>query len=141
MSHRPKYESDKDLQAEKMVAKYLKSKHQIDCFKLPISYRLDWIVFKNRKLLGFMELKTRTVKHNEYPSLILSLSKYSYGCQLAHLTGSTFWVAAKWTDGLGFCKCDDIAIGVEMWGRHDRGDKDDFEPVVHLPIELFERTP
>lgn len=137
---RPRYETDKDLQGEKEVADYLKEAHQLRCYKMPTSYRLDWIVFApGAKLHGFMELKTRKVKMNKYPSLLLSLGKYAAGCNLARMTGSGFWVAARWTDTLGFCRVDDIIIDIDigMGGRTDRGDKDDFEPVVHLPISEF----
>jgi len=138
--HRPRYETNKDLQNEKEVSKFLEG-YGIQCFKLPISYRLDWIAFRDRKLMGFIELKTRTTKRLTYPTLILSLSKFSAGCSLSRLTGTDFWVAAKWTDSLGFCCCSDLGAEIEMGGRHDRNDRDDFEPVVHLPVELFKDKP
>lgn len=137
---RPKYETNEDLLNEREVSKLL-LKHGHKCYKLPVSYRVDWIVFSNDRLMGFIELKTRRNSVGKYPSLILSLAKYSEGCQLARMTGTDFWVAAKWNDYLGFCCCTSIPIEIQMGGRYDRNDRDDFEPVVHLPTELFEDKP
>jgi len=128
---------------EKEAADTLRIKHHLFCHKLPISYRIDWIVWKagSNKLHGFIELKGRNNAHNTYPTLILSLAKYAAGCNLARITNTPFWVGVRWTDMLAFCRADDFVPEVQMGGRTDRGDSADIEPVVHLPAERFKDSP
>lgn len=138
---RPRYESEDDRKAEREVADYLEKYHGLRCHKLPISYRVDWVVFKKDSFFGFIELKTRTFEKNRFPTLIISLGKYSTGCHLARCSGGAFWVAARWTDALGFYRVDDVVADITMGGRKDRGDKDDIEPVVHFPVDEFTDKP
>ena len=134
---RPTYETKADLEVEKVVASQLKAEFGLDCRKLPVSYRIDWAVFKGKKLVGFMELKARKVAKNKYPTLILSLSKLMAGCELASKTNTIFWLGVKWSDTFGVCRITSPFGNIEMGGRIDRNDSADIEPVVHLPIEDF----
>ncbi len=139
---RPQYETAADRLVEGEVESLLLSRHRLRCYKLPISYRVDWIVYDNHgSLHGFIELKGRKVSRNRYPTLILSLAKFASGCDLARVTRSHFWVGAKWVDGLGFFRADGCDVEVKMGGRTDRGDSADIEPVVHLPIKEFQDAP
>ena len=138
---RPRYESEKDRETEREVANYLLKYHDLRCHKLPVSYRVDWAVFNKSGLFGFIELKSRSFEKNRFSTLIISLGKYATGANLARLTGCAFWVAAKWTDALGFYRVDDVVAHVEMGGRKDRGDSDDIEPVVHFPVDEFTDKP
>jgi hypothetical protein len=144
---RPQYETESDRQVETEVAAMLHDQYQLVCHKLPISYRVDWIVYapgsvtNPNRLHGFIELKGRKIPRNQYPTLILSLAKYAAGCDLARITNTPFWVGARWTDGVGFCRADGFVPEVQMGGRTDRGDSADIEPVVHLPIEGFKDSP
>ena len=134
---RPTYETEKDIRSEKDVAVLLKETHKLDCFKMPISYRIDWAVFTWGKLLGFMELKVRNVSRNQYPTLMLSLGKCVTGCNLAQFTNTAFWGAVKWTDSFGICRVGQPFENMGIGGRTDRGDAADIEPVVYLPITDF----
>lgn len=135
---RPIYETAKDIKAEKEVANLLRETHKLICFKMPISYRIDWAIFSfGKKLQGFMELKIRNVSRSQYPTLMLSLGKCVTGCNLAHLTNTAFWVAVKWTDSFGFCRVTQPLENIGIGGRMDRGDDADIEPVVYLPITEF----
>ena len=134
---RPTYETEADLEVEQGVASQLEAEFGLECCKLPISYRIDWAVFKGGNLIGFMELKARNVKKNQYPTLILSLSKLMAGCELASKTNTIFWLGVKWTDSLSVCRITSPFQNIEMGGRTDRNDSADIEPVVHLPIEDF----
>ena len=144
---RPRYETATDRLVEAEVAAMLRDQHQLVCHKLPISYRVDWIVYapgplvNPNRLHGFIELKGRKIPRNQYPTLILSLAKYAAGCDLARITNTAFWVAARWTDGVGFCRVDDLVADIQMGGRTDRGDSADIEPVIHIPISEFQDAP
>ena len=132
------YETAKDIESEKDIANFLRETHKLNCFKMPISYRIDWAVLSFLgKLQGFMELKVRNVSRNQYPTLMLSLGKCVTGCNLAQLTNTAFWVAVKWTDSFGICRVIQPLENVGIGGRMDRGDDADIEPVVYLPITEF----
>ena len=138
---RPVYETAENLKSEKDIALFLKEKHKLNCFKMPISYRIDWAVLSfSGKLRGFMELKVRSVAKKRYPTLMLSLGKCITGCNLAQSTGTAFWVAVKWTDCFGVYRVvqpfEDVGVG----GRTDRGDSADVEPVVYFPVDSFTET-
>tara|TARA_R110000751_G_scaffold231149_3_gene332553 strand:+ start:1141 stop:1569 length:429 start_codon:yes stop_codon:yes gene_type:complete len=134
---RPIYETAADLEVENGIARHLKAEYGLDCRKLPVSYRIDWAVFKGKKLVGFMELKARKVTKTKYPTLILSLSKLMAGCELASKTSTIFWLGVKWLDTFGVCRITPPFRNVEMGGRTDRNDAADIEPVVHVPVERF----
>ena len=135
---RPIYETEKDIKSEKDIASLLRETHKLNCFKMPISYRIDWAVLSFMgKLQGFMELKVRNVSRNQYPTLMLSLGKCVTGCNLAQLTNTAFWVAVKWTDSFGICRVIPPFENVGIGGRMDRGDAADIEPVVYIPITDF----
>ena len=144
---RPQYETAADRLVEGEVKALLRNQYNLVCHKLPISYRVDWIVYapgtvaNPDRLHGFIELKGRKVPRNRYPTLILSLAKFAAGCDLARVTNTPFWVGARWTDGLGFCRADGYDVEVQMGGRTDRGDSADIGPVIHLPIKEFQDAP
>jgi len=134
---RPTYETEKDIKSERDIAAFLKETHKLTCFKMPISYRVDWAVHSEGKLQGFMELKVRHVSKNQYPTLMLSLGKCIAGCNLAQFTNTSFWVAIKWKDSFGICRLVSPFENVGIGGRTDRGDAADIEPVVYIPIADF----
>ena len=55
---RPKYERPRDLTNEQRVAARM-AERGIELRKLPISYRLDFAMFRDGKLRGFAETKAR----------------------------------------------------------------------------------
>lgn len=140
---RPRYESNKDRKSEAEVAAYLKKAMNLDCVKMPLSYRVDFIVYRLGKLFGFIELKTRSVNRQRYKTAIISLSKWHYGCRLSECLDVPFWIAFRWSNDLGFYRATCLAmnITVQQGGRTDRGDKDDIEPVVHIPVKEFTSEP
>lgn len=108
----------------------------IELRKLPISYRLDFAMFRDGKLRGFAEVKTRNNRHDSYPTLIISLGKVMAARQLAEVSETRSVLLVQYLDGLYWCNFA-TPFEVAMGGRWDRGDDDDVEPVAHYPIEAF----
>jgi hypothetical protein len=108
----------------------------IELRKLPISYRLDFAMFRDGKLRGFAEVKTRNNRHDSYPTLIISLGKVMAARQLAEVSETRSVLLVQYLDGLYWCNFA-TPFEVTMGGRWDRGDDDDVEPVAHFPIEAF----
>ena len=132
---RPRYERPADLTVERKVAAQMERKG-IQLHKLPISYRLDFAMFKNGKLKGWAEIKARRNNHDRYPTLMISLGKVLAARQLADVSGTRSILLVQYLDGLYWCDFAS-AFEIRMGGRYDRGDADDVEPVAHFPIEAF----
>jgi len=109
--------------------------------KLPISYRVDYAVTQNGKVVGFTELKCRGVPSTKYKTLILSLGKWEALLSLQQSARNLRSnLAVRFTDtDLWFPVFPETRDAVEVrWGgRNDREDWQDMEPVVHLPISDF----
>ena len=111
--------------------------------KLPISYRVDYAVTLNGKVVGFTELKCRGISSTKYRTLILSLGKWQALLDLqqsapnlrsnlaVRFTDTDLWLPV-------FPETREI-VEVRWGGRKDRDDWQDMEPVVHLPIKDFIR--
>ena len=69
---RPVYETSQDIANEKIVADAL---HNIgvEVYKLPVQYRLDWLLRRDGQPIGFAEVKARKCDLNTYPSVMISL--------------------------------------------------------------------
>jgi len=132
---RPRYERPRDLVNESKVAERM-AQRGIELRKLPISYRLDFAMFRDGKLRGFAEVKTRNNRHDSYPTLIISLGKVMAARQLAEVSETRSVLLVQYLDGLYWCNFA-TPFEVTMGGRWDRGDDDDVEPVAHFPIEAF----
>jgi len=132
---RPRYERPRDLTNEQRVAARMKERG-IDLRKLPISYRLDFAMFRDGKLRGFAEVKTRNNRHDTYPTLMISLGKVMAARQLAEVSETRSVLLVQYLDGIYWCNFAS-PFEVAMGGRWDRGDDDDVEPVAHYPIEAF----
>jgi hypothetical protein len=132
---RPRYERPADLTVERKVAAQLERKG-IKLHKLPVSYRLDFAMFKNGKLKGWAEIKARRNNHDRYPTLLISLGKVMAARQLADVSGTRSILLVQYLDGLYWCDFAS-AFEIRMGGRYDRGDADDVEPVAHFPMEAF----
>lgn len=138
MGARPLYETQQDRDLEAQVAYTVAAGMGCIAERTPRSYQMDWLLM-NKTLRYFLEIKRRNVKHDEYPTLLLSAHKWDYGRGMAERFGVGFLLAIEYQDGIWIWDTKDIKPNVKMGGRMDRGDDQDMEPVVHLPIELLSK--
>lgn len=138
---RPTYENGETLAHEKKVFAVLEEAWKCKLYKLPISYGVDAMAEREGKLVSWIEFKGRKHKHDEYPTLILSVLKVLSGVRLRKLTGARFMLVIDFQDGLYFVDMSSILddkLDIRMGGRTKATrDREDIEPVVHIPIELF----
>jgi len=135
---RPLYESQADLQNETQVAEHLNKAWSCKFHKLPMSYNVDWMIMRD-KPVAFAELKCRKNDSTRYPTLMLSLNKWVKGSQFANELDVPFFIICRWTDGLFFHEVGSTPVTYGIGGRTDRGDSQDTEPVVYIPVESFKR--
>lgn len=130
---RPRYEKPEDLAAEHALAQALFSGR--DVLKLnPAEYRIDFAVFSDKKLQGWVECKRRHVSRDHYPTLLISAAKLWKGSEFAQKSGYPFALVIGWTDLLGWLKVEELEWPIVSGGRTDRHDQFDVEPCFEIPI-------
>ena len=133
---RPIYESNDDLRSEKNVVGYVSECWNVASYKLPMSYKIDYAMYRDDILMGFAEVKCRTHKFGTFPTYIISLGKVMEARRLARETETNSILIVSWTDKIGyidFLSHHQIRHG----GRADRNDWQDVEPMCHFDLKYF----
>lgn len=130
---RPMYETETDRKKEQALADAFKQ-HGYDFYKLPIQYRLDFVVFKDNQAKAFIEVKHRNVRLFQYDSAMISLSKVIQARLLTQHTGLPAYLLNVYKDNIArFDFAGDYEIG--KGGRSDRGDAQDADICAYFPIQ------
>ena len=138
------YETKKDLQNEGVLVDHLYDKHNYGTLvKLPMKFKIDYAELGrmgdgSKSIVSLVELKNRTCTKGQYSSYMLSADKFKEGLQYTQNFNVSFHLVVKWTDSIGryiMKKNDYFSLGLN--GRYDRGDWQDVEPVVYIPIKEF----
>lgn len=134
--NRPKYETRGDLDNEQRVADLLVLEGY-ELYKLPVRYELDFAIHDLRdggSVCGFAEVKARRVKHDAYPSVMISLSKVLKARQLTDTTGLPSYLIILYLDCLARL---DFASDFEVrkGGRSDRGDPQDADVCAYYQLD------
>jgi len=143
-SKRPVYETPEDIireasiQEEFIEAVY-GDNELVKAIKLPKFYAIDYALTKyNGQIVGWLEIKSRTIPSNKYSSYILSYRKWREGISISQESGLPYYLAVKWTDKLGVITFpNSIPTSLVIGGRLDRSDPDDIEPMVEIPISTL----
>lgn len=142
---RPMYETEADLENESDIAEKISHTFKVALDKMPISYGLDFFVTKADKAIGVMEVKKRNIKHDAYPTFMISLLKWNKGLQFHYQNKLRFSIAIMFNDGLYryvFREEDLDKIYFEFGGRtKTTRDSADLEPVVRIPMNLWQKVP
>lgn len=128
------YESKADLIRESGVAASLSSAWECTSHKLPVQYRVDFAMLVGGSVKAWLEVKCR---NRYYDEMILSAAKFTAGQQLAMATDKPFVVAFGINDQIYWRNCTGDKPEIYIGGRTDRGDSQDIEPVVMLPLQYF----
>jgi hypothetical protein len=128
----PRYETAADLQNERVVADALAA-HGYEVIKLPIQYRLDWLLRRNNQPIGFAEVKARKCNLNTYPTVMISLSKVIHAQMLTQATGLPCYLILFYRDCIARLNfSDDFAVN--PGGRADRDDPEDQDVCAYYPV-------
>lgn len=134
---RPIYENARTLQTEKDAAATICERYQCTARKMPRSYRIDWMMLRDRRVVAIAELKVRSNARAAYPEYMIGASKILHGLQLAEQMRVPFLIFVQWNDGLFYHRVGSCEIAYGIGGRMDRGDAEDIEPVALIPVENF----
>jgi hypothetical protein len=138
------YERPHNISAEKEIISQLVQIWRCDPepIKLPIKLHLDYLLTRNGLPGALVEIKDRTNARAAYPTAIISLHKLIEGRMMAGNLGVPFLLVYRWTDALGYLQVGDLGrYVVETGGTKKRGDPQDIEPQVYIPIEEFKLLP
>jgi len=139
---RPIYENEFDLSNEEIVKQAIE-KTGVVLHKLPMSYRMDYMAFRDDKPSSVIEVKSRKkgTSSTTFPWFMVSLLKWHAGIDYVHKSGIPFILAGKYDDGIFFYKYSpDDNVDIKWFGgRKDRQDTADQEPCVYIPMTLFKK--
>ena len=130
------YETVDDLRSEKNVIGYVSQCWNVVSFKLPMSYKIDYVMYRNGSPLGFAEVKVRTHTFGTFPTYIISLAKVMEARRLGRETNTTPILIVSWTDKVGYLDFFSHHQ-IKQGGRSDRNDWQDQEPMCHFDLKHF----
>ena len=130
------YETVDNLRSEKNVIGYVSGRWNVASFKLPMSYKLDYAMYRNEKLVGFAEVKCRTHNFGAFPTYIISLAKVLEARRLGKETNTTPILLVSWLDVLAYLDFFS-PFTIKQGGRSDRNDWQDQEPMCHFDLKHF----
>ena len=130
-----KHESPKDIANERAVIDTLCKRWKCEPFKLPVRYELDYALLRDGQLKCIVEVKCRTCAQAAYPTVISGLRKVVAGKTLAQQLGVPFYYVVRWTDAIGYTST--LNGEIRLGGRYDRGDDQDPDLWMHIPINQF----
>jgi hypothetical protein len=129
---RKQYETAADRAKEQALANAF-AEHGYEFYKLPMQYRLDFVVFKGGVAKAFIEVKHRNVRLLQYDTAMVSLSKVIQARLLTQHTGLPAYLLNVYIDSIArFDFAGDYKLG--KGGRSDRGDAQDADICAYFPI-------
>jgi hypothetical protein len=143
---RPLYETGEDLQNELNLATKIEKIWKCKFRKMPMQYKIDFALERNKKIVAFCEIKERSYSMDEIDSMggyKISLAKWMAGIQLMQQTGLPFILLIGANNG-AYQKTikypPALPLDLSVWGRGDRSDPQDFEPCVSIPVSEFKQV-
>lgn len=135
---RPVYETAHDRARETGVSEALALAWRCEVHKLPRLYACDFAVMRDNVVQAWLEIKVRNASYSTY---LLSLHKWIKGVELSEATGKPFLLVVSWpVDGervICYRPLVREPVHVVLGGRKDRGDPNDVEPMVEIPMSGF----
>jgi hypothetical protein len=142
---RPIYETPEDLKNERDIADHVSHVWKISLVKMHLKHYIDFMAFRDGKAVAVVEARRRFNLANKYPTFFISLAKWNKGIEYFKTNNLEFCLVICWDDGMQYYKYkdgDDFEIemgGSQPWNKSWRGDAQDYEPVIHIPMGRFVR--
>lgn len=138
---RPKYETQSDRDNENRAVPLIEQSFHGTARKLPDNHFADFVVTDAAsRVLAYVEFKCRSFQWGDYPTVMLSVSKFAKLIATQDIRIRSFFVVQ---DSVGEVKAinlhrADIDYRVEYGGRTAKTrDRRDVEPVVHIKSDQF----
>ncbi len=136
---RPAYETEQDLEKERVIAPYLERAWSCNLRKLnkfgSFDYALEKIGDSGVLVVrGFVEIKRRNCAHNHYQTIMVSASKRQQALSMFETTKCPTAFVVAYDDVVKYISLIEEPCKTTVGGRFDRGDKQDAEVVIHYDI-------
>ena len=138
---RTQYETSEDLKNENRARTQIERDWGVRLHKLPIAYKLDWVVCRDESIVGWGEFKKRKISINKYNTIMLSSMKVKEMVSYATVVGKAMFFV-EFEEGLYFTEISPSDSRQGMWGGRtwQRRDNQDEEPVILIPVKNFRKV-
>ena len=132
------YESASDRRHEQEIITTLASRIPNTMFvKLSMTWRVDYAIYKGHDLYAFVECKRRFVNSREYPTIILSGTKFAEGKRYAKEFNVPFIFAVQFDDCLKHVDLSNDPFPLRIGGGRQRNLASDIDLVIEIPSNKF----
>ena len=138
---RPQYETQSDRDNELRAIPMIEASFHGVARKLPVNHFADFVVVDaSSRVVAYVEFKCRSFRWGDYPTVMLSVSKFAKLVASRDVRIRSFFVVQ---DSVGELKAidlhrPDLDYRVEYGGRTtNTRDRRDVEPVVHIQTNQF----
>lgn len=130
------YENETTLANERAIITVVADKWGVEVQKLPRRYSVDFALLRGKEIMAWAELKSRGNPIHTYPTYHLALHKYKNLLALTRDTDIRSMLIVDWQDCVGYIDFP-TSINIVFGGTTKRGDWEDREPMVEIPISAF----
>lgn len=95
---------------------------------------MDFELLRDGEVKAYAEVKTRRNARRAYPTYCVDRDKWQALTRLHRQTGKPALLVVAFTDGLHYVAAEDQPYRVGVMERKDRGDPNDRDVVVHIPV-------
>ena len=134
------WETAQDLANEDAVARVYAEFMKCQYEKVPKHYKFDMAFTREGEVVALVEVRCRNNTHDKYPTIMLSLQKWSDIKQMAETMCVPARFVVRFTDGIFTLDLLEMPDRVEMGGRTLQRDSRDREPLAHFNVERMRRV-
>lgn len=137
----PIFTTTSDVTSENEISALLEREWGCEMRRFGLLAPLDWYSTRAGRLVGVLELKTRSHPFAQFPTVFLNVRKWLALTLASTGLGVPALFVVRWADSLGWCSVADVDARVHRIGGCSRRVKSDsdIEPVIEVPVELFRK--
>lgn len=131
--------SSKHIEGEDMFKRAIEKHWRCSLEKLPLDYRLDFALIKNKKIQAWVELKNRNLQSDDFNDSMINLNKWMKAKELRDSTNIPTILAVRYKDKDLWCALSDDTEREVRWGARTKNTRDwqDIGPAVHIKLTEF----
>jgi hypothetical protein len=133
----PLFASDYDKASEKEVAQMIEGRWQCDLYPFGRLCPVDFYAVRDGRLVGVLELKTRSHHSGRFPDVFLNVRKWVSLLMASHGLGVPAVFVVKFSDQIGYSLVNKISTNnISIAGcREVVKSHTDVEPVIHVSVK------
>ena len=135
------YENKEDYDNEQRMADMLAEKWKCRMLRQKKLSQFDFIAYRDNKPLAFLEFRKRNQKFNDYPTMIVSMTKLVAWHSSRAITGLPCFFVVEWKDAIGYTDLENFVIfgefKISAKTHNRRNNYDDQEIISVLSTEHF----